>query len=261
MTGALFTIDGDGYMPTDLAIGPWDPNALHGGATSSLMAGMIESFEPGADMFVARVTMEFLRPVPTEHLDLSLSLLRPGKKVQLVGASISAGGTEVARATALRIREARLETPEYPRPELELPPFSAESEPLTAGLNPAVGMGSAMEFRYAEGHFAIPGPATAWLRLRYPVIAGREPTPLQRVMAAADFGNGLSGVLDFRRYLFINPDLTVYLHRKLQGEWVCLTAVTDAGDQGVGVAESRLWDQNGHIGRSIQSLLIDQRVT
>jgi hypothetical protein len=259
MTAALFTIDGDGYMPTELAIGPWDANALHGGATSSLMAGMIESFEPGAEMFVARMTMEFLRPVPREHLDLSLSLLRPGKKVQLVGASISAGGTEVARATALRIRQARLEIPEYPRPELELPPFSAESEPLTAGLNP--GVGSAMEFRYAEGHFATPGPATAWLRLRYPVIEGQQPTPLQRVTAAADFGNGLSGVLDFRRYLFINPDLTVYLHREPLGEWVCLTAVTDVGDQGIGVAESRLWDQNGHIGRSIQSLLVDQRAT
>jgi hypothetical protein len=122
-------------------------------------------------------------------------------------------------------------------------------------------MGAAMEFRNVSGHFAVPGPATAWLRLRVPVLAGEEPSPLQRVMAAADFGNGLSGILDFREYIYINPDLTVYLHRLPIGEWVCLEAVTDAGDKGVGIAQSRLWDGTGHIGRSIQSLLIDQRAT
>ncbi|MDP9326265.1 MAG: thioesterase family protein [Candidatus Dormibacteraeota bacterium] len=261
MSGALFTIDGDGYMPTDLAIGPWDPNTLHGGASASLMAGAIEDLEPGAELFVARMTVELLRPVPKDRLDVSVSLLRPGKKVQLVGASISAGGTEVARATGLRIRQVPLEIPEYPRPQLEMPAFPAESDPMFQRLSPGAGMGSAMEFRYAAGHFAVPGPATAWLRLLCPVVEGHEPTALQRVMAAADFGNGLSGVLDYGRYVYINPDLTVYLHRSLQGEWVCLDAVTEAGDDGVGVAESRLWDQNGHIGRSIQSLLIDQRLT
>ena len=88
---------------------------------------------------------------------------------------------------------------------------------------------------------------------------GEPPTPLQRVVAAADFGNGLSGVLDFRTHLYINPDLTVYLHRYPRSEWVCLDSRTWIHEHGVGLAESRLWDQEGPIGRSLQSLLVGRR--
>jgi hypothetical protein len=262
MADSLFVADGDGYLPTDLALGPWDPNALHGGAPSALMAAAIEAFDP-VGMFVARITVEFLRPVPKRHLALTTSLLRPGKKVQLVGVSIMAEGAEVARATGLRLRRARVTIPAHPAPELGVPDFPSPSAPgdLAGGLSPNRTMGSAMEIRYVSGHFAVPGPATAWLRLRVPVVEGEEPSALQRVMAAADFGNGLSGILDFREYIYINPDLTVYLHRLPAGEWVGLEAVTDAADDGVGIAQSRLWDRGGHIGRSIQSLLIDQRPT
>jgi hypothetical protein len=97
------------------------------------------------------------------------------------------------------------------------------------------------------------------VRLAVPVVPGEEPTALQRVAAAADFGNGVSSELDFARYLFINPDLTVYLHRPAIGEWVCLDASTRIGVPGVGVSESGLWDLHGPIGRSLQSLLVDRR--
>src|SRR5439155_26976351 len=103
------------------------------------------------------------------------------------------------------------------------------------------------------------GPVTGWMRLRTPIVAGETPTPLMRVAAAADFGNGVSRVLDFERYLFINPDLTIYLHRLLVGEWVCLDAITWPSVAGVGVAESALYDERGRIGRSLQALLIDRR--
>ena len=93
------------------------------------------------------------------------------------------------------------------------------------------------------------GPATVWVRLAVPVVPGEEPTPLQRVAAAADFGNGVSSELDFAHYLFINPDLTVHLHRPAVGEWVCLDASTAIGVPGVGVAQSALWDVQGPIGR------------
>lgn len=105
----------------------------------------------------------------------------------------------------------------------------------------------------------VPGPATDWIRLRVPVVPGEEPSPLQRVAAAADFGNGISGVAEFDQLLFINPDLTVHLHRLPAGEWVCLDAVTWMEDRGVALAESRLWDEQGPLGRSLQSLLIDAR--
>jgi hypothetical protein len=81
---------------------------------------------------------------------------------------------------------------------------------------------------------------------------------LCRVLIAADSGNGVSAVLDFHNWRFINPDLTVYLLRHPVGEWVALEAATTAAD-GVGLADTTLHDEQGPIGRSAQALLIDRR--
>jgi hypothetical protein len=116
-----------------------------------------------------------------------------------------------------------------------------------------------VEHRFVAGLFMESGPATDWIRLRVPVVPDEEPSPLQRTAAAADFGNGISRVSDFESLLFINPDLTIHLHRAPVGEWVCLDAVTWMEDRGLALAESRLYDQHGPIGRALQTLLIDRR--
>jgi hypothetical protein len=110
-----------------------------------------------------------------------------------------------------------------------------------------------------RGDFADLGPADVWFRLRAAIVEGQEPTPLQRVLAAADFGNGVSHVLDFRSHLFINADLTVNLERTALGEWIGLAAVTHPGPAGAGLAESRLYDETGPLGRATQSLLLAER--
>jgi hypothetical protein len=79
-----------------------------------------------------------------------------------------------------------------------------------------------------------------------------------RVAAAADFGNGVSSVVDWNSgWMFINPDLTIYLSRYPTSDWVALDAVTYPSDRGVGFAESAIFDEEGRIGRSVQSLLFD----
>lgn len=113
--------------------------------------------------------------------------------------------------------------------------------------------------RFVRGTFAEPGPATAWIRLKVPLVARETTSGLSRVAAAADFGNGISWVLSRRDgYRFINPDLTLYLHRHPLGEWIALKATTSPDPLGVGLAESRLYDERGPIGRSIQSLLVER---
>jgi len=109
------------------------------------------------------------------------------------------------------------------------------------------------------GAFEQPGPATAWTRLRHPLVPGEQPSPLQRVLAVADSGNGISGELDVTSWHFINPELTVHLHREAVGEWVCLEAQTAISPGGVGLATSVLSDLNGPIGVGAQSLLVAQR--
>jgi hypothetical protein len=114
-----------------------------------------------------------------------------------------------------------------------------------------------MEMRYVSGSFEQPGPATVWFRLRCPVVLGEAPTPWQRAAAASDFGNGVGAELPFGSGRFINPDLTISIHRPPVGEWVCLDARTRFGTPGIGAAESELWDVQGRIGRAVQSLLVE----
>jgi len=264
---ALFHADGADVVPTEMARGPWTPDALHGGPVAALLARAVESVPTDEPSHVARLTVELLRPVPLDSLSVSVSVSRPGRKVQLIDARISSRDRDVAWGRALRIR---LQPPDSP----------AESSPATGpvpgahGAPPGPGDGyrtpapigdyrafhnAGAELQYVAGAFDRLGPATVWVRLAVPVVPGETPTPLQRVMAAADFGNGVSAELDFAHHVFINPDLTVYLHRPAVGEWVCLDASTTIGIPGVAVAQSALWDARGPIGRSLQSLLVEPR--
>ena len=118
---------------------------------------------------------------------------------------------------------------------------------------------SAVNWRPVHGHFTEAGPATVWARLRYPLVPDEEPGPLERVLAVADSGNGLSGQLDITKWLFINPELTVHLHREAAGEWICLAARTSISAGGTGLATSMLSDQSGPLGVGAQSLLISRR--
>ncbi len=253
----IFTSDGPRFVPTGLARGPWSPDAQHGGAPGALLAREIERIASEAAMRVARLTVEFIRPVPLEPLEVHAELLRPGSRVQLVGASLRAADVEVARATALRIRHAA--EPISPGTDPEPPPAPPDSvaanEPEERFTRTFVG---AMDQRFVAGGYRM-GPSTVWMRLRQPLVDDEAPSGLVRTVAAADFGNGVSAALDWDEHLFINPDLTVYLDREPEGEWVCLEARTRIDPHGGGTAESALFDLEGRIGRSLQALYVDVR--
>ena len=145
-------------------------------------------------------------------------------------------------------------------PEDDAPPGpdGIASTPMMIGELPAF-HNQGVEMRFVNGRTNALGPATVWFRLRCPVVLGEDPSPWQRAAAAADFGNGVSAELDFMSSSFINPDLTVSLHRPPAGEWICLDARTRFGIPGIGAAESALWDVDGRIGRSLQNLVVEVR--
>jgi hypothetical protein len=260
---ALFVPDGERFVPTELCRGPWSPQAQHGGPPAALVVRAVERYEGGQAMAVARLTVELLRPVPLTPLTVTARFARPGRKVQLVQASLHAGDVEVVRALALRIRRADLPVPAEAAAGPPSPPGPdaghSSLPPWGDGLRTPAYHSDAVEHRFVAGGFDRPGPAMDWIRLRVPVVAGEAPSPLARVAAAADFGNGVSWVLSrVDGWQFINPDLTIYLHRAAVGEWIGLEATTLAGPEGVGLAESRLWDARGAVGRSLQSLLLER---
>jgi hypothetical protein len=259
---AVFFDQGDGrFLASKLARGPWDPDALHGGAPAALLMREFERTANEPALQLARVTYELLRPVPLGELSVAAEVLRPGRRVRLLeGAITTADGTEVVRARALLLRGAEAFAGD-PDPPPAGPEQGVEHTPGEEGFVPPYSpmfAPDAIEIRFVSGVFGN-GPATAWFRMRVPLVAGEQPSALQRLAAAGDFGNGISAALPWDRHVFINPDLTLYLDRPPEGEWTCLEARTMIPPGGVGIAESTLYDRRGRVGRAIQALLVGPR--
>jgi hypothetical protein len=226
-----------------------------------LLGREIEGVEGGEGFQVARVTFEILRPVPIGVVSVAAEVVRPGRSVQMIeGVLRGEDGVELVKARAWRIRAAEIEIPERVETTPAPPPGPEQGdEPEFFRTGQAVGYHTAMEWRSVGGGFHEAGPATVWMRMGCRLVAGEEPTPLQRTLVAADVGNGISWVLNWERYLFINVDLSVHLERMPEGEWVCVDAVTLPQRNGIGTAESVLSDERGRIGRAAQALMIAER--
>jgi Thioesterase-like superfamily len=257
--GALFERDGDRFIPTPLTRGPWDPRAMHGGAPSALFAHVCETHDPGPAGFVARVTVELLRPVPLEPLTMRVRTIRPGRKVQwLEAALLDKDDREMTRATVLRLRSDDVDTSGSVCIVADAPPGPDAGSPPESVFGPGdVGYWSAHDVRIVEGNWSEPGPGIAWFRLRCPVVAGEDPSPCTRAAACADFGSGVGNPLRFTKATGINADVTIALHRHPFGEWVCLESGSWVNPHGVGLAETRLHDERGAIGRAVQTLLLE----
>src|SRR5215472_13204518 len=112
---SIFERVGDRYLPTEAALSPWTDQALHGGPPTMLLAREIERFPADQPMFVVRLTVELLRPVGRTALAVRARMVRPGRNVQIVEASLWNDKVEVARATGLRIRRAKVDVPVDPQ--------------------------------------------------------------------------------------------------------------------------------------------------
>ena len=262
----MFTPDGrDRYVATELARGPWDPRHQHGGAPAALLAHVFEQLPAVDGLELARITYELMRPVPLGPLAVTASVVRPGKRVQLLEASIhDPEGVEVVRARALQVQRARAVSPVVVAPEPPPPPGPGDPGATVSGPPPGADDGTlftrdAVEIRFVSGSQQTIGPGQAWFRLRVPIVEGVEISPLQRVAAATDFGNAVGKAVSWEEHVFVNPDLTVYLERLPVGEWIGLDSVMRVGEGGVGLAESVLYDERGRIGRGVQALLIAPR--
>jgi hypothetical protein len=257
---AVFLARDGRFVATQLARGPWDPNAQHGGAPAALLMRAFEQLPAAAGLSISRVTYEFLRPVPIGELEVNAEVVRPGRRVQLLEASVSVpGGLEVVRARALQVHRADPRAPvtaplgptppgpEHGRDNDFVPPHRPMFSP------------DAIEVRFIDGTFNGAGPSTAWFRLRAAMVAGEPTSQLQLLAAAGDFGNGIGAALPWDKYVFINPDLTLYVERPPLGDWICLQSRTIIAPHGIATAESVLYDLSGRVGTAMQALLIAPR--
>lgn len=250
---------GDGrYRATSATIGPWSPGLQHAGPPAALLAHALERLDPRPGARIGRLSVEILGPVPVAEMRVTTAVERPGRSVQLLSARAEVNGRDVMRALAWQLQAEPGRSPAAgPRePAPPLPP--PQPQRFFPGV-PTFPYGEALEWRFTEGHFETPGPATVWARCRIPVVAGEPLTGLTRLVTMVDSANGISWELPLGAFTFVPVDLNVVLRRSPEGEWVGMSATTSVEPDGLGLVQTRLFDAGGTIGASLHTLFVAPR--
>jgi hypothetical protein len=247
---------GDGrYRATAHTGGPWDPRLQHGGPPEALIAREIRRAVPAEGLELARLTYELLGPLPVGDVAVEVEVARPGRRVQLVEATLTAAGRPAVRARAWQVARGGAEA----AGSRDAPPPLPQDETVPPPPFDASGYVRALEWRFTHGGYADRGPAGVWARPRHPLVDDEPLDGLSRLLLLADSANGLSGPLDIAAWYFIPPEATVHLLREPAGEWVHLDAETTIEADGPGVTRGVVSDGSGPIAFVAQTLLVAPR--
>lgn len=248
---------GDGvFEPTWATESPWDTRAQHGGPPSALLGHVMRTFAPDPGLRMAKVTVEFLGSIPRVPLVAEARVVRPGRRVRMLEASLAADGRAVALARGWEIAVSEETDTATPFAEVEVP--DVQPQQFFPGFG-RWGYGESIEWRWVRGSLAELGPGLVWTRTRLPLVAGEQPHPLDRALLVADSANGVSASLPLDKWLFVPPSATVVLHRHPAGEWVSLDAQTTLAGDGHGSTTGTLGDTHGVLGTILQPLFVGPR--
>jgi hypothetical protein len=248
----FFAQDGEAFVPQEAARSPWNLGAMNGIAVAGLLMHAAEQVAYPAPMIPAHVTFDILRPAPYGPTLLHSVVTREGRKIQMVESHLMAGDVPVARARVLRVREA-------PSPHIEEPMAypSPEDSPKRPFLPQDMQLGQFIETRQVAGEPREVGPGTVWTRLAADLVPGLATSPLVHAAMLSDFGNGVSQVVDPRRWSFANVDISLHMVRRPVGEWLLVDAEAMLQGAGVALTNMILADRTGPFGRAHQTLFID----
>ena len=257
MREALYETDGDRFLPTQYTRGPWSAEHQHAGPPAALLAWVVEQAAGIEGGMPVRLAFDILRPVPIAPLTATTRVLRPGRNVEQLEATLSSEEHEVMRARIWRMAgraagpaaRAAVESP-------ETIPAGERARFFAAGQ---VAYYDALDWRFAHGTWNEPGPAKAWTRMNVDLVAGEPITPLAHLLVMGDAASGISNALDQREWMFPNVDFSVLLERLPQGDWIAMDAVTHLGGEGPASCVATYSDQFGRVGTSTQALIITRR--
>jgi acyl-coenzyme A thioesterase PaaI-like protein len=269
--GSYFVPDGanaDGavrVVATSATASPWSAALQHGGPPSALLTHLLEQDVLPPGQTIARISFDLLGPVPVGPLSARTEVLRSGRSVQLLQATLrdddSGRDVLVARAWCAPDSDDGPVLGEPAEPSGRVPSAPGAGEVHDAP--PAWGRGylDSVDWRWLRGSIGELGPATAWLRPRPELLPGIPLSPRARLVCAVDSASGVSAALDIAHWDFLNTDLTVHLLREPVGEWVCLDARTSVAGGATGVATARVFDERGLVAVSAQALLVTRRAS
>jgi Acyl-CoA thioesterase C-terminal domain/Acyl-CoA thioesterase N-terminal domain len=226
---------------------------LHGRLLAGIAARAVEAELGDAEFQPVRLTIDLFKAAGLDPLTTDVNVTRKGGRVRAAELSIVVGGVEAARASTLLLRIA--EPPDNPVPSS--PAWTSERpDELPTPEAEAVGF----DIRFVPGHaFGAPGVRKAWCRENRPLVDGEALTPFQRAALVGDFTNPFANTgrdgLDF-----INADVTLYLGRPPEGEWIGVETTEHVAANGTAVSSSRLYDETGPIGTSGAASVLTPRM-
>jgi acyl-CoA thioesterase len=249
---AFFTVDGDSYVPRAMTRGPWGVG-MGGQIVGGLLGWGIERSGIDPDFQPARLTVDLLRPVLLEPIQIHTSVQREGRRIKLVDGTLAQNGRTVARASALFLRRGEHPGGEVWSGPVEMPPLPTDSDEFppdmpffiwgygtTLGGSPGIAAGE-----WEQSH----SQKFAWTRLFRPMVHGHPLTPFTRLAFVGDITSSLThwGTGGLR---YINADYTVTASRLPDGEYIGLAAQSHYGTAGVATGSATLFDRHGPIGTS-----------
>lgn len=255
-TQTLFQTEGELFFPTEAAGNPWG-ELTGGGPVAGLLARAVEQEIEDPDLLVARMTVDLMRPVPRQGLAVTARTLRSGKRLQVIEAVLTLDGTELARTVAQAVRRSSPSEPfDEPGPPFAGPEGIQDGSLLPPGLGLRWGVHDVMEVRWLEDQLGE-GPSRAWMRMPLPLLPGHTSSPLVHTATLVDC---ISAASPLGKIFgpWINTDITLYLHRELEGEWLGMEIERDSEPTGVGVARAKLFDQHGPIGLANEAVIVNQ---
>lgn len=249
---------GGKYSAQSATGGPWSAQLQHGGPPNALLVRAAERLGAAVaesdDLVAARLAAEFVGPVPVGDVEVVAQVVRSARSGVLVEVTMRAGDRVClqGRVWLVRTRDTTA----------VVPAAGAPSDP--PGDLPSIGAdfpyGRAIEWQAVSGALGTPGPGLVWARPLLPIVAGETMSGLQRVALIGDSTSGISSVLSWDEWTFLNVDLDVHLSRPVQGEWVLLDARTTLGTHGAALARSTVSDRFGEVGATAQTLVLAPRV-
>jgi hypothetical protein len=250
------------FDSTDGTRSNWDAEIQHGSPPLALMTKLIEELAAGSGdpaLRIGRLTLDILGAIPVTTVRVRAWVQRPGTRISIMAAEMLASRQDgadraVARVTAWLLAQsdtADAVTDRYP------PLIEGDSLAVPHSWEGAEGYLETVSWRrqqVAEGQ-----SAEVWLSPLVPLVDSEPTTELQRLTMTVDSANGAGAALDPEKFMFMNTDTVVHLHRLPTGNDFGLRARGSIGPDGIGVTTADIFDRNGFIGTSAQTLLVQRR--
>ena len=246
----------DRFLATEHTGGAWSLTEQHIAPLTGLGVHVIERHLalPGVDdtLAIGRITFDILGVVPIEEVTFRVSVVRPGRSIDLVEAVGSCRGRDV-----LVVRAWRMAVGDTSPVAGGLPPTMPAPADVPAwdmaGVWPGGFIASIDVRRTAD---SAPGAATAWVDTPLPLVADEPVSILARFVGLVDTANGIGVREDPREWMFPNLDLSIHLFRQPVPGPVGIANHVTFGPDGRGLTAAVLHDLDGPVGRAAQSLTV-----